>query len=77
MDLKELKKLVAYARSAGISHFKDTNVEFSLSSFDPKTEKRVSKKIEAAEESARQKIADMDEEQLLLYSSSSFKDTEV
>ena len=77
MKLSELKSLVKYARSAGISHYKDTDVEFQLSSFDPKQERSVAKRIKKAEKSVEERLATMSEEDLLLYSSGSFNDKDV
>lgn len=77
MNLKELKALVKYCRSAGISHYKTNDVEFDLLPFDPKIEKKIEKKIKLAEKSAEQRVAEMSEEDLLLYSSAGFTDTEV
>ncbi len=77
MDLKELKKLVAYCRSVGISHYESNDVKFDLTSYDPKVEKKVAKKIVKAEKTAEDRIAELSEEDLLLYSSASFSDKEV
>jgi hypothetical protein len=76
MELKELKKLVAYCRSAGITTYKTNDVEFTLSLSDPREEKKLSKKIAKVEKTVEQKLAELSEEDLLLYSASSFKDTE-
>jgi hypothetical protein len=76
MKLSELKSLSKYCRSVGITHYKDANVEFSLSLNDPKEEKKQLKKFSKVEKTVEQKLATMTDEDLLLYSSSSFKDTE-
>lgn len=78
MELKELKRLVKYCRSVGISHFESGEVKFDLLPYEPKAEKKMAKKIELAEKSAMEKITQMSEEDLLLYSSQGFNtETEV
>lgn len=77
MELKELKKLVAYCRSAGVTTYKSDKVEFTLSVSDPKEEKKAVKKLQKVEKTVEERISEMSEEDLLLYSAASFKDTEV
>lgn len=74
MNLKELKQLAKLCRSVGISHYESGDLKFDLSPYDPVTEKKVAKKIKSAEDSAMEKIKNMTEEDLLLYSSGSFND---
>jgi predicted methyltransferase MtxX (methanogen marker protein 4) len=77
MKLSELKALTKYCRSIGIIHYKTADVEFTLSPVNPKEERSVEKKIRLAEKSAMEKLATMSEEEILLYSSSSFNDKDL
>lgn len=43
MDLKELKKLAAACRKAGISHFKSEQYEFTLTEEQPKSAYKLTK----------------------------------
>ena len=69
MLLRDFKKLVSYARTAGILVYKSPEVEFTLSINDPKQERITAKKTALIEDSVRDTLAAMSEEDLLLYSS--------
>lgn len=69
MTLKDFKKLCAYCRSIGVTTYKSADVEFTLSHEDPKEAKRELKKHNKVEKTVEQKLAEMSEEDLLLYSS--------
>lgn len=77
MELKDLKRLVAFCRSAGVISYESGQVKFTLSLNDPKEDKRTVRKLQKVEKTVEEKLAEMSEEDLLLYSSASFKDTEV
>lgn len=77
MTLKDLKKLVAYCRSAGITTYKTQDVEFTLSSADPKEEKKAAKKILKVEKTVEERLATMSDEDILLYSSQGFSEQDV
>jgi len=77
MTIKELKALAKACRSVGISHYECGDVKFDLTPYDPKLEKTVTKKVQLAEESAMERIKNMSEDDLLLYSSTPYTGTEV
>ena len=75
MTPKELKKLAAACRSAGISQFKNNEVEFTLTDLPPSRPRRRSSKEQNKEVAAYNKQAEifesdtLSDEQLLFYSS--------
>jgi hypothetical protein len=77
VDLKTLKKLVAYCRQAGITTYKSGDVEFILSPTDPKEEKKILKKHLKVEKTVEQKLAEMSDEDILLYSSQGYTEQDV
>ena len=77
MQLKDLKKLVAYCRQAGITTYKSGDVEFTLSSVDPKEEKKVVKKLKQVERTVEQRLAELSDEDILLYSAQGFSEQDV
>lgn len=77
LSIKEFSKLVKFCRSHGILNYKDENVEFTLSPSDPKEEKKAVKKIKTVEKTVEERLAEMTDEDLLLYSAASFSDKEL
>lgn len=77
MTLKELKKLVSYCRQAGITTYKSQDVEFVLSTTDPKEEKRTTRKLRKVEQTVEEKLATMSDEDILLYSSQGYTEQDV
>ncbi len=69
VPLKDLKKLVAYARSMGILVYKDGDLEFHLSPNDPKEDRQVTRKLRKVQEAVDETLGNMSDEDLLLYSS--------
>ena len=69
MELKDLKKLVSYCRSVGVLVYKSGEVEFHLSPNDPKEDRQVTRKLRKVQEAVDERIAELDDESLLLYSS--------
>jgi hypothetical protein len=71
MSPKELKKLAAACRSAGILTFKNSEVEFTLSEFAPES-KRITQKVQtgaiASMEEDKDHLNSLTEEQMLLWS---------
>lgn len=72
MTLKELKKLAFACRHAGISHFKNNEVEFTLTDSPPESNyKKKQKETTLNKDSVIQGSIETDsltEEQLLMYS---------
>jgi hypothetical protein len=77
MELKDLKKLVSYCRQAGITTYKSQDVEFILSAEDPKEQKKELKKILKVEKTVEERLATMNDEDILLYSSQGFSEQDV
>ncbi len=77
MELKELKRLVAFCRNSGILVYKSQDVEFTLSPVDPKEDKKAAKRILKVEKTVEEKLAAMSDEDILLYSSQGFSEQDV
>jgi hypothetical protein len=74
VELKELMRLVKFCRGAGVMSYKSGDTEFTLSPNDPKEDRRSLKKLRTVEKTVEQKLAEMSEEDLLLYSSQGFSE---
>jgi hypothetical protein len=71
--LKDFKKLVAYCRSVGVLSYSG-EVSFTLSPNDPKEDKRTIRKLQKVEDAVEQRLAELGDEDLLLYSASSLNE---
>lgn len=67
MNLKELKKIAAACRKAGISHFKSADYEFTLTDEAPKSAYKQSK-ASAADSSEKFESDSLSKEELLFWS---------
>ena len=68
MQLKDFKALVKFCRSAGVLAYKG-EVEFTLSAEDPKVERAAIRKLRKVEDAVEDKLEQLSDEDLLLYSS--------
>lgn len=71
LSLQELRKLIKLCRATGVLEYTSPEVSFKLSLEAPNEVKAERKKVAEIEEAAKEKIATLTEEELLLWSSSS------
>jgi hypothetical protein len=67
-DLKALKKLADACRKAGIKHYKDTNMEFTLTDDAPVSTYKKKKSVGDLDQEYTIPTDSLTEEQLLFYS---------